>query len=49
MISLREVMDALSVSQTIAGELRTEAADLIAGGYGRKAVYTESAFEAARG
>ncbi|MFB7032104.1 MULTISPECIES: DUF2637 domain-containing protein [unclassified Streptomyces] len=48
MVSLREVMDAVGASQTIAGELRTEAADLIAGGYDRRAVSTESQFEAAR-
>ncbi|MFC8177142.1 hypothetical protein [Streptomyces sp. NPDC057325] len=49
MVSLCDVMEAVGVSQTIAGELSTEAADLIAGGYDRKAVYTESAFEATRG
>jgi hypothetical protein len=49
MVSLREVMDAVGVSQTIAGELRHEAADLIAGGYDRKAAYAESAFDGPRG
>ncbi|MYV70398.1 DUF2637 domain-containing protein [Streptomyces sp. SID2131] len=49
MVSLRDVMEAVGASQTIAGELRTEAVALIAGGYDRGAVYAESAFEAARG
>ncbi|WP_371637719.1 DUF2637 domain-containing protein [Streptomyces zaomyceticus] len=43
-VSLREVQERLGVSQTIAGELRHEAIDLLAAGYADQAA-TDAAFE----